>query len=1020
MDFEAKSSILKRIALSLGDKTVEFEVNFNDNQVEYDGFKRVINAFSINKNFTSHSNLAVLDVTSDTKNTRLTIVGKDNVENLCRVGSIDRLPRESLQAMIKTEVDNVGPLKISDYGLTINTRKESPVDPLEVASSIALGPKFFRYKQRMTFKSNIYAFRIDCTVVHQTKSSSDDFYLPSIFDTQPRYELEIELVDKKVRPDECYQQLGKLVKFTLVNVENNPYVLTRSVKDAVLVQYLKLVENFTPQTTDRDARFSAIMRNPTRYFIGPKPVSLSFENISQGDPTAVSILQGYTVTDKADGDRMLLMVATDGKCYLLNNTLNVKFTGFVAPRDCANTLLDGEYVDKWKVAKSSEMHSTNVAWFMPFDVYYYKGAFVGDRPLKAADTKANVEDPPSKAADTKANVKDPPVSDTTAAAAVRPVKASKAVATMDRLTIMQKFAESVTTSNDGFVQLHPKVFLDGDIFAATKRVLALDRQYETDGVIFTPAALPVGANYTNEPPKMTGRWTRVLKWKPPEQNTIDFLVRFVSVVNARDVSTRYAKLYVGYAENNAVNKDGTVSPQNVLTLNAVDSKGSSKMQNQYIERQFAEVLLPINDGKCVCHNGDIIMNETIVEFSYDGGASAWMPLRVRQDKTHLFRASGGNIGGTANDYEIAQSIWKTIQHPVTAALICGDNDARDASGDKASIYYMRDTERERLQIKPMLDFHNHWVKKTTVFDNLKAVHAVSLFDIGCGRGGDLYRCINAGFKTIVGLDVSESDLLNSTDGAYVRLNNLKSAKKNVGNEKIVFLQWDCSKAIAKENDTPKQNKELQAIGDVAFGFVPQTAIPRNLAPYYGIANKTFDVVSCQFAIHYFFKTPETLANFCGNVGSRLKKGGFLVLTCMDADSVDKMFAKMKTNTLRGKKSEKDIWMLTKKYDSFDYDDPKKNYGKEIDVFVESINNTVTEYLVDYELLCMGLKEHGIVPSSKLGIAAKTGFRDLFVEMEASYKKGKDVGPATKNAVENMEADEKKFSFLNMVYVFSKA
>ena len=984
MEFEAKSSILKRLTLALGDKEVEFELNFNDNQTEYDGFKRVINAFSVNKNFTSHSNLAVLDVTNDTDKSRLTIVGKDNVENLCRVGSIDRLPQESLLAMNKTEVDNVGPLKIADYGLTINTRKETPVDPIDVASSIVLGPKFFRYKQRMTFKSNVYAFRIDCTVVHQTKSSSDDFYLPSIFDTQPRYELEIELVDKKAKVDVCYQQLEKLVKFVLINLENSPYIVTRTVKDAVLVQYLKLVENFIPKASDREVRFSTVMRNPTRYFIGPKPVSLSFEHISEGDASSVTILHGYTVTDKADGDRMMLMVASDGKCYLLNNTLAVKFTGMVAPKDFAGTLLDGEYIDKWKVAKNSDMHSTNMAWFMPFDIYYHKGKFVGDLPLMDKKTAPGGGG--------------------------------------DRLGIIKRFADAVVASKDGFVQLHPKTFLDGDgkdIFAATKRVLAIDRQYETDGVIFTPAALPVGANYVNEPAKMTGRWTRVLKWKPPEQNTIDFLVRFVSVVQAQELSTRYAKLYVGYAENNAVNKDGTVSPQNVLTFNAIDPKGSSKMQQHYVERQFAEVLLPMDDGKCACLNGDIIMNETIVEFSYDKGASAWTPLRVRQDKTHVFRASGGNIGGTANDYEIAQSIWKTIQHPVTADVICGETNVHDSSGDKASIYYMRDTERERLEIKPMLDFHNHWVKKTTIFDRLKAAHAVSIFDIGCGRGGDLYRCINAGFKTIVGLDVSESDLLNSTDGAYVRLHNLKSAKKNVGNEKIVFVQWDCGKTIAKENDTPRQSKELQSVGDVAFAFIPQTSIPRNLTPYYGIANKTFDVVSCQFSIHYLFKNEETLAAFCSNVGSRLKKGGYLVVTCMDADSVDKMFTKMKTNTIRGKKSEKDIWMVTKKYDSFDYDNPKRNYGKELDVFVESINNTVTEYLVDYELLCLCLKEHGIVPSSKLGIAAKTGFRDLFAEMEASYKKGKDVGMATKNAVENMEADEKKFSFMNMVYVFSK-
>ena len=47
----------------------------------------------------------------------------------------------------------------------------------------------------------------------------------------------------------------------------------------------------------------------------------------------------------------------------------------------------------------------------------------------------------------------------------------------------------------------------------------------------------------------------------------------------------------------------------------------------------------------------------------------------------------------------------------------------------------------------------------------------------------------------------------------------------------------------------------------------------------------FDVVSCQFAAHYFFKNAETLGNFCGIVGSRLRKGGYFVCTCMDADLI---------------------------------------------------------------------------------------------------------------------------------------
>ena len=50
-------------------------------------------------------------------------------------------------------------------------------------------------------------------------------------------------------------------------------------------------------------------------------------------------------------------------------------------------------------------------------------------------------------------------------------------------------------------------------------------EYETDGLIFTPSNTGVGSDKIGEnlpPTKMT--WTKSFKWKPPEFNTVDFLV----------------------------------------------------------------------------------------------------------------------------------------------------------------------------------------------------------------------------------------------------------------------------------------------------------------------------------------------------------------------------------------------------------------------------------------------------------------------------------------------------------------
>jgi hypothetical protein len=50
-------------------------------------------------------------------------------------------------------------------------------------------------------------------------------------------------------------------------------------------------------------------------------------------------------------------------------------------------------------------------------------------------------------------------------------------------------------------------------------------EYETDGLIFTPSTFGVGsseAGKTTDPIKLT--WEHSFKWKPPEFNTIDFLI----------------------------------------------------------------------------------------------------------------------------------------------------------------------------------------------------------------------------------------------------------------------------------------------------------------------------------------------------------------------------------------------------------------------------------------------------------------------------------------------------------------
>ena len=77
----------------------------------------------------------------------------------------------------------------------------------------------------------------------------------------------------------------------------------------------------------------------------------------------MNIRKGYSVTDKADGERNLLLVNADSKCYLMNRKNVVKGTGIKMP-GFENTLLDGEYITVDKRGKS-------ISLFMVFDIYFY-------------------------------------------------------------------------------------------------------------------------------------------------------------------------------------------------------------------------------------------------------------------------------------------------------------------------------------------------------------------------------------------------------------------------------------------------------------------------------------------------------------------------------------------------------------------------------------------------------------------------------------------------------------------------
>ena len=187
---------------------------------------------------------------------------------------------------------------------------------------------------------------------------------------------------------------------------------------------------------------------------------------------------------------------------------------------------------------------------------------------------------------------------------------------------------------------------------------------------------------------------------------------------------------------------------------------------------------------------------------------------------------------------------------------------------KAKDYYttngVRDPGKEGRKASRIifLRSYNNWVKATMInkycslLSNPTSSKQLSILDLCCGKGGDLDKFFTQKkVRLYVGADISKEAL----DNAQERLNKIKNEKysnKNDFNTKCVFIVEDLS---------DPNNHLLEKINK----------------DYY------FDLVTCQFALHYHFETKEKLNAFLKNVTARLNFGGYFIGTIIDDNVIVK-------------------------------------------------------------------------------------------------------------------------------------
>ncbi len=577
--------------------------------------------------------------------------------------------------------------------------------------------------------------------------------------------------------------------------------------------------------------------------------------------------------------------------------------------------------------------------------------------------------------------------------------------------------------------------------------------YHTDGLIFTPNAAPL--------PKNGQKWFAQLKWKPAHMNSVDFLVRIEKErgVDKKPTRTEWIeprwredsqqmvrcktlRLFVGssthpvfekardtvlnekplpsFAELDAEYRPVEFSPQPPDPMGAICyvaiNGGATDAAGAAPE---ASALASLDDNIYCEETKDPITDNTVVEMVYDPKKPAgwrWKPMRVRWDKTEMFRRR--EVLGSLNAETTANDVWVSIHNPVTEKMICtgavtDDTPVVGQAAGTVTYYQRKANQRDLLKVSNMLDFHNQYIKKMLISRALKKKGSAFL-DMSVGQAGDIHRWVDMNVGWVLGCDIAESGLTDSKNGAYRRYID-KIIKKRTRDPipPMVFIQADSSQRYAdgSAGQTPEDRIMLRAL----WGESEPTAPPaiKRLA---GKAALGFDAASLMFSLHYFFKDRGTLDGMLRNLAETVKVGGMFVGCCFDGDAVASFLSDIGVGeTKRGNEGGTDIWTITKQYDDDSTIVPPTDagLGRAISVSFISIGEAYTEYLVSFPYLHERMKEIGfeLLNDEELGEMGLYHSTSMFADMHAIAAK---VGL---NYM--MSPVVQTFSFLNRMFLFRR-
>lgn len=899
-------------------------------------------------------------------------------------------------------------IKLTDFDMTVRRYKKSIVNQQDIINiqNIQINSDNLKFKLKNKLVINDENIYIQLSKVNDSSigltfntitntarfNPIDELYMIKVFGVDTKKNHFNETTFMKI-----FNYTEKLLKV----IQTSSYIISTKTQNEVLQKYQELLDV-----------------NPAKKSLKANDV-VSIEIQHMNDLTTK-----YAVTDKADGEHAFLIIK-DTIAYIITQNLNVINTGIEVDKKYNDTILDGERIF---------IKSKNKWMFMVFDCLYSCGEKTHENPillerLKEAEkiikncfVTKNQKYSENNYDHKKTNIVD--------------------ILKFYNKEIIEYFKILIEDlEKTKYMLIRPKYFMfpigciDNEIYQYSKLLWNIYKSidyypYNLDGMVYQP----INQSYYNPALKL-------IKWKPEENNTIDFYIEFERDPKTNKIMLIYDNLIDvdDDLENNDKQPTKHVSEvlYKICKLYVGHTVSTHKDQPVIFNPQLHNpnhsihiAYLPVDEHNNVIDSeGGIIQDKSVVEFSYKNNNNIaekyrWTPLRTRYDKTEQVNKNQIKYG---NKELTAYKIWGSIHYPITFndIEILSDmnkyyihkNELMDSAKEYLldESYYNKDNEflRGNLDIKIWGHFQN--MMKTFIintyckpeFNNNKKVNVI---DIGFGTGDDMLKYFNAEVSRLTGLEPNYNNISLPAKGAKAQYFRYRRKYPNFFPVQIInstfTLPLDYDKQEMYIVDKSPDNKER---------FIKY------------LSNFKYDIVSCMFSFHYFLENEQSWNNTCDNINRLLKDDGYLIITCLDAHRIEKVLKENNGKydqylTINNEKIP--FHSIHKMFDEYQ---KIYKYGNKINIKISTfMNDYISEYLVDDNFIIPELNK-----KCNLQLIETDYYENIYDNMKDYILTVKDVeqkenmrkflyNQISKFYESNENIDEcKKVSFLDRYYVFKK-